>query len=367
MRRLSTTTWIVAALLLGGALPLAVSAQTAGKGKPQAAAAARDESKQFDIRADDGIEWDKDRRTYTARGNVRIIRGNRVVRAPLVVAWYRDKEGNKTEVYKVDMDGGVVVGINDDTATGQTGYYDVDRKVFWLTGSNLVYNMQDGRVTAKESLEYYEDEKRAVARGKAWAVRDAEWIKGDVITAFFEERREKREPKPGEKAAGGKAASEKAADRPAATDAAATPGDDMVTKNKIVRIEATGDVAISSCEGLGRGDKLVYFPDTGQAIITGTSVRLTRGDMQMRGQRAEMNTRTQYMRLLPGPDGKQVGGTFFADSESFKPDNVPFEAGGIDPCKDRTKQTPAAAAGAVPPATPAAPAAPTAPARRPGR
>jgi lipopolysaccharide export system protein LptA len=335
------------ALAILTSLALPAVAQTAPAPSGNAAPAApRERGQQFDIQAEDGIEWDKDRRTYTARGNVRIVRGDRIVRAPIAVAHYRDREGGKTEIFWVDLEGGVQVGIGDDTATGEKGTYDLDKKVFVLTGRNLSYNAQDARVTARDALEYHEEKKFAIARGNAHVVREAEWLKGDVVTAFFEERREPRKQP---------ATVVPRATTPGATPQAATPapGDEMATRNKIVRVEGSGNVIVNSCDGVGRGNKFVYFPETGQATLEGNA-RLTRGLMQMNGERAEMNTRTQYMRLLPGSDGKQVAGTFFTASETFKPDNIPFDASGNDPCKSKQQpgqaNVPAAPAAAPKPA-----------------
>jgi len=346
MRRFSPL--IASATALALLLPLAIAAgQQPPPAKPPATAGSKPAksdkpAQQYDIQADNGIEWDKDRMVYIARGNARVIRGDRMIRAPLITAFYRIGDKNKNEVFKVDAEGGVKVAFGDDTAEGDRGVYNLDSKVFILTGKNLVYNTQDARVTARDSLEYHDDSKVAIARGNGYVVREYEWIKGDVLTAFFEETREKRKPKPA--TPGGAPAPAAPAKKATTADPAATDGssdDDMVTKQKLVRIEGAGHVIINSCDGIGRGDKMVYFPDTGEARLEG-NVRLTRGEMQMQGARAEMNTRTQFMRMLPGPDGKQVAGTFYAADESFKPDNIPFEAGGIDPCKDRTKQTPGA-------------------------
>lgn len=326
MARTSQVALLAAGLALGALASVALAQgqpAPANPGQPAPAnkPAAQNDRRPFDIKADDGIEWDKDRQVYIARGNVQIVRGDRMLRAPIATAFYRITEGGKNEIFKMEAEGGVKIGIGDDTAAGEKGVYNLDGKMFVLTGRNLVYNGQDARVTARDSLEYYEERKVAIARGNAHAVREHEWLKGDVMTAFFEERREKRVAKPGTAAA------------PAAQNAAATD-DGMVTRDKLVRIEAVGNVVVNSCDGIGRADKLIYFPETGEARLEG-NVRLTRGEMQMRGERAEMNTRTQFMRLLPGPDGKQVGGTFFMASESFKPDNIPFEAGGVDPCSKK--------------------------------
>jgi lipopolysaccharide export system protein LptA len=330
---------VALALAVLTSLAFPTHAQTVPSGNA-APAAPRERGQQFDIQAEDGIEWDKDRRTYTARGNVRIVRGDRIVRAPIAVAHYRDREGGKTEIYWVEVEGGVQIGIGDDTATGERGTYDLEKKVFVLTGRNLSYNAQDARVTARDALEYHEEKKFAIARGNAHVAREAEWLKGDVVTAFFEERREPRKqpttvaPRSTTPGGGQQAA-------------APAPGDEMATRNKIVRVEGSGNVIVNSCDGVGRGNKFVYFPETGQATLEGNA-RLTRGLMQMNGERAEMNTRTQYMRLLPGPDGKQVAGTFFTASETFKPDNIPFDASGNDPCKNKPGQANAPAAAPKP-------------------
>jgi lipopolysaccharide export system protein LptA len=88
VRRIVFAGALFAALSIGPALQAQQATTTVGSG-------------QLEVTADNGIEWNKDKKTYVARGNAMVKRGNFSVRAATLTAHYRDKDGGKSEIYKV--------------------------------------------------------------------------------------------------------------------------------------------------------------------------------------------------------------------------------------------------------------------------
>ena len=83
-----------------------------------------------------------------------------------------------------------------------------------------------------------------VARGDALAVLEDRKIKADILTAHL--RKDENE------------------------------------ESKVYRVDAFGSVLITTPTEISRGEKGVYFVDTGIATLTG-AVKITRGDNQLNG------------------------------------------------------------------------------------
>ncbi|MGE0153145.1 MAG: LptA/OstA family protein [Reyranellaceae bacterium] len=278
MRRLPVLA-LVGALLSAVALSPA-AAQQATTTAPGAG------GRPLEVTADNGIEWNKEQKTYTARGNAQVKRGTFTVRGAVLTAHYRDKDDGKSEIYRVEATGGVVLNNGGDVARGDRAVYDVDRKVLTLTGKDLSYVSSGTRITASDSLEYWEVQRTAVARGNAVAAREDETVKADMMVGYFE-------------------------DRPRADD----PGR---TRRELARVDAIGNVEIANKENVARAARATYDPETKEAQLTG-GVQIVRGADRLNGERAEVNMRTGVYRLLPGtatpgaPGSGRVTGTITPD------------------------------------------------------
>ncbi len=267
-----TVRLLVASLLVGLALPAwAQNAPPAPAPAPATAATAGKTPLQ--VSADNGVEWQKDTKLYIARGNAVATRGDMRVRADTLTAHYRDVAGGKTEIYRVDAVGGVVLKQGDGTATGGQAIYDVDNRSLNLTGGNLSYSTNDSKITAQKSLEYYDGKRMAVARGSAVAVRGSDRVQADVLTGHFTD-------------GGG--------------------------KRSLSRIDASGNVVVTSNQNVAHADAGTYDPNSKIATLTG-NVRITRGNDQLLGERAEVNMNTGTYKLLPGAKGGRVTGVIQPD------------------------------------------------------
>ena len=273
------------------------------------------------IQADSGIEWQQDAHLYIARGNAVATRGTSEVHADMLVARYREAKGGSTgntggntEIYRVEAEGHVTLKRDAQTVVGDRAIYDVDQAIAVITGKGLKLTTATDSVTARDSLEWYDQKQIAVARGDAVAVRNGKTVKADILTAYM--TKSPQQPKGGAPAKpaakGGK---------PPATPAAApgTPGA-QATESKISRVDAQGHVVITNAIDTGRGDFGVYNADTGIATLIGNVV-IQRGKDVIRGQRGVMDLNNNVSRMLPGgaPGSPQlVQGLFVREDKGAK-------------------------------------------------
>lgn len=230
------------------------------------------------INADNGIEWDRDARKYVARGNAVATRNQATVRANVLTAYYRDKPGGGgQDIYRVDAAGNVRITMNDQTAFGDIGTYTVDQAVFVLKGRNLRFLSKQGTLTARDSLEYWEAKRLAVARGDAVLVKEDQRLRADVLSAHLAAK-DPSARKPGENTAG------------------------EASKSDVKQVDAFGNVYVSLRNAIVRGDRGVYIPRTDIATICG-NVRITSGKNQLNGECAEVNLNTSIYRLTGRAQG----------------------------------------------------------------
>ena len=86
-------------------------------------------------------------------------------------------------------------------------------------------------------------------------------------------------------------------------------------ENRIERVDAIGNVVITTPEEVVRGDEGVYDVLREVATLDG-GVRVTRGENQLNGERAEVNLKTGVSRMLPGKkSGGRVKGLFTPDKQ----------------------------------------------------
>ena len=232
------------------------------------------------IEAEQGIEWQREKQVYIARGNARASRGDVTVYADSLTAQYRSDPGGGTEIWRREANGNVRITSPTETAYGDKGIYDADSGVLVLTGRIVRLETPTEEITARQSLEYWEEKRMAVARGEAVAVRADERLSADVLVAYF------REGEGGEL--------------------------------EMYRLEAFRDVHVSTPTEILRADYGNYDIESSIVTLTG-SVKITRCNTQLNGEYAEMNLNTGVSRLLSGPGtegGQPVQGLFLLQDQS---------------------------------------------------
>ncbi|MDH3475030.1 MAG: LptA/OstA family protein [Rhodospirillales bacterium] len=223
----------------------------------------------IEILADQGIEWRRSEKLYIARGNASAKRGDFTVFADVLTAYYRERRDGSSEIYRIDAVGKVRMQSPNETAYSDNGVYDADRGLLLLRGDDLRFITQQEVIRARDTLEYWETEEVAVARGDASAVREDREIMADVLTAYF------------------------------------TPN--VNQELEMTTLKADGNVRVKTPREFAQGDSGVYYIEHELVTLT-NNVKLTRGENQMNGEYAEVNLETGISRMLGGPPG-QTGDT----------------------------------------------------------
>ena len=225
----------------------------------------------LEINADQGIEWQQQTQAYIARGNARAVQGEVAVHAEILTAYYREKQGGGTSIWRIDAENKVRIVSPAQRAFGDKGVYDVDKGILVLTGNVRMETATD-RITARDSLEYWEKRNLAVARGDAIAERGENKLRADVLTAHFLK--------------------------------------DANGKSRVRQVDAFDNIVITTPDEIVRSNRGVYDVETGIAKLTG-SVKITRGTNQLNGEYAEVNLTTGVSQLFGGGGG--VRGVFTPD------------------------------------------------------
>lgn len=220
-----------------------------------------------DVTSDESLEMQQSNKVYIARGNAIAKRGDRTLYADTLMAYYRDiPNSSATEIWRVVADGHVKITTPTQTVVGDHAVDDLDTKTDIITGKDLKLTTPIDVVTARDSLEWYEDKSVAVARGDAVAVRHTakgyRRIRGDILVALIIQ----------------------------------PPGE----AQRISRVDATGHVFVSTPDQTGSGDQGVYNAETGIATLT-HHVTLTRGENTLTGEYGVVDTDKGVSRLLPRP------------------------------------------------------------------
>jgi lipopolysaccharide export system protein LptA len=284
------------------ALALAAALLAAPAARAQMTPFGGNSNQPVEIFADRGIEWHQNENAYVAKGNARAVRGDTTVYAQTLTAYYRKAEAGTAgaganaqgeggvQIYRVDAVGAVRIVGTSGTAYGDKAVYDVDKGILVMTGNNLKLVTERETITARDTLEYWQAEDKAVARGNAVAVSDQNRIAADILTAHFVKNdggaqngkpNGKPAPKPAPQSRSGKA-----------------PG----TDSNLDRMYAYGNVVVTTPQEVARGDRGTYNARTGIAVLTG-SVKITRDKNQLNGDAAEMNLNTNVSRIIAAPNG----------------------------------------------------------------
>ncbi|AHC74008.1 hypothetical protein P856_808 [Candidatus Endolissoclinum faulkneri L5] len=212
------------------------------------------------IEADDIIEWNRDKKLYIARGNVKAVRDVFTISADTLTALYRSKNSNKSEIYRLEAFGNVIITSTENQAIAQHAVYNIDKQVITLTGNNLIFKNRVYTITAHKSFQYLKSCRLAIAHGTASFSQNKQTIKADTLTAYF----------------------------------GYTPSRD----NQIKELKAIGNVVIITPQELIRGNEGRYDVLNKVARMQG-NVRVSRGRNQINGEQAQINLNTGISYILP--------------------------------------------------------------------
>jgi lipopolysaccharide export system protein LptA len=261
----------------------------------------------INVTAQSGIEWLQNQHEVIATGDARAVRGNVTVIADRLIAYYRPKKGaaqqaavsqavaptdedtGGNEIYRLEAEGNVKIFSPTDTAQGDKAVYDLDQAVLVLTGNNLKLTTPNDVLTATDDMEYWSLRHMAVARGDAVIItKDNRRIQADTVVAYTTPTSPTNQP-------------------PQPTKASTAANDDLTSQSgKLERAEAFGHVLLRTPTDVVTGDRGVYVPATGMAVLLG-NVHITRSQNHLAGAEAIVNMKTGVSRLVSGRNGRVSG------------------------------------------------------------
>ena len=216
----------------------------------------------LDLTAENGLVWYRDENKVVANGNARAIRSGVELRADTLTAHYREgPNGDGNQFHRLFADGNVQIISKDEKVFGDRGEYKIDTQNFVLVGENLRIESDQGIITARDQLEYWEAKQQFVARGDATITKENQQIKADVLLALI--------------------------------------GTDQRGKHEIHQVNVWGNVYISTVSEIVRAGKGVYNVRNGIVKLQ-ENVKITRGKSQLNGNEAEVDLNTGISRLMGG-------------------------------------------------------------------
>ncbi|MGH7122581.1 MAG: LptA/OstA family protein [Acetobacteraceae bacterium] len=277
-----------------------------------------------------GIEWRRNQQEVVAHGDARATRGAVTITADRLIAHYRPKppdaggtpaasvqpastsggvDTGGQQIYRLNAEGNVHIFTATDQAFADHAVYDLDQSVLVLTGRHLKLTTPEDVLTAKKDVEYWPDKHMAVARGDAVVTTNTgRRVTADTLVAYTSPPTHT-------------AASQGTSPAPASAGAS----DPLATAGQIRRVEAFGHVVLRTATETATGDRGVYIPATGIALLLG-NVHITRGENQLNGERAVVDMKTGVADLLSAP-GARVEGLVMPNSAEKPPEDNPGVTG----------------------------------------
>jgi lipopolysaccharide export system protein LptA len=255
----------------GGVAPAA--AQEAGAAAASGGGFGLDnEDEPIEISAENGIEWKRDSRTYTARGNALAQQGETSIAADTLIAHLDEND----EIESWEAIGNVKIRTKRSTSYGDRAEYQEASRVMILTGNNLKVETDKETVTARDQIEYWRDRDAVVAKGAVVIVREETTIHADEATGYFRDDGQ----------------------------ADASGVNDDGGGSDLSQLDAQGHVRVDKKDQTAFSDKLAYNPDTEIAVLTGNVV-INSKENRYTGGRAELDLKNDISRLLPA-SGERV-------------------------------------------------------------
>lgn len=230
-----------------------------------------DNYKPIEISAENGIEWKRDSRTYTARGDALAQQGETSIAADTLIAHLDEQD----KIASWEAIGNVKIRTKRSTSYGDRAEYQESSRVLILTGGALKVTTDKETVTARDQIEYWRDKDALVAKGAVVIVREETTIHADEATGYFRD---------------------KTPESDTATNDAGTNDDGG--GSELSQLDAQGHVRVDRKEQTAFSDKLAYNPDTEIAVLTG-NVIINSKDNRYTGGRAELDLKNDISRLLP--------------------------------------------------------------------
>jgi lipopolysaccharide export system protein LptA len=218
----------------------------------------------IEIDAQSGITCEQKGRVCTARGDVIVRRGDLTMTCDVLTATFQlDAQGRPQDLILLDAVGSVRMKSDDGTqrSASDRAIFHVPQSHLVLTGKTLFLGVGKTTVHARDSLEYFDVEKKAIAKGEARLEKEDRLVRAQHMEAFF--------------------------------------NDDANDKLILDRVIAHGDVFVSTPTDVAQGDEGVYT-DKDEVVVLKNNVKITRqGQGHMVGQRGRFDMKKGVAHLLP--------------------------------------------------------------------
>lgn len=215
----------------------------------------------------DETEWDRETNRVIARGNAVLRKNNDQITASEVIGYLEEKDG-KRHLTKAEAFVNVVIKTPTNEVKGEKGTYFTETGYMIMEGPQIVLtSSKNETLTTHTMLEYWDLEKKAIAKYPVTITRDKDIVKGDHLTAYFAE-------------------------------------DPETKKSQLSRADLVGNVDIVTPTQTAIGDKGVYTPLQNLAVLEG-NVTLTQDGNVLKGEWCQANFETGHNILrnaLPGAE-----------------------------------------------------------------
>ncbi|MEM7197828.1 MAG: LptA/OstA family protein [Pseudomonadota bacterium] len=226
----------------------------------------------IDIAANEGIEWDREAKRYTARGAVVLRQNDMDLGAEELIIHYEEvvESGEtKTKLLRIDATDDVTIANTAFLAQGDRGVYDVVNGLATLVGSNLqLSNFEGLLVRARDTLEYWDTRNELIARGDAELFNEGNQLRADVILAKLTRYQDTQQ-------------------------------------EEISELQAQGSIKVNTAEHTITGDRARYDSHSKLATICG-GVSISANGQEITGECAEANLGSGYVRIIAGQTGGRV-------------------------------------------------------------
>ena len=228
---------------------------------------AKDENGQnvpIEIDAKSGITCEQKGRICTAQGDVIVTQGQTKLTCDTLKAFFHmNEKGTPEGLERLEAHGQVHM-TNPESqqeAKSARADFDVDGAHLIMTGGPLTLSVGGTHVVAKDALEYFDHENKAIARGDVRITKEDKLLCAQEMDAYFVK--------------------------------------DQEDKNKLDRLEARKDVFVSTPQDVAEGNAGTYT-DSDEVVILEGNVRLTKkGQGQMVGERGRFDMKNGASVLLP--------------------------------------------------------------------
>ncbi len=217
-----------------------------------------------ELKASNGIEWQRNNQSYVARGGARVAQGNVSIEADEIGASYGKGATGQTRITRFYAKGNVRIDTDQEQIRAGAARYETASGYFLLSGGPITIRSKDMHLVANEKVEYWQAKRLAIATGRPVVTQGSNSLRANTLRVTL---------KPGTQPGG------------------------QLQRVAVQQIEASGDVLASTVSESIRGNHAVYNASTGLAIMTGNVV-LEKGTNKLQGNRAELNLKTGVSRLI---------------------------------------------------------------------